>query len=278
MLGDALLRDRYRLARRAARAGRPRTGRCSGDPVFEPLAAMYAELYRQNYDDFTVLYARQHPRRDRFLLQEGPHRPADERRHERVPAHIPLVSGGDSRPGGGRRRIVPVDVRPLAFRILDAPARLVSRASRRPWAPTASSTASSRLAAPCSAIRRRGTARTRPFPARTASPIFIRDVAATDAVWSEHEGYPSDPGYRDFYRDIGFDLPLDYIGPVYRAEPDQDVHRLQVLGHHRARRREGPVFDPDLACAKVVRTRRAVSSTTGQHRPPPRPHMDGRPR
>jgi len=41
----------------------------------------------------------------------------------------------------------------------------------------------------------------------------MRDVASTDAVWSDTTGYPSDPAYRDFYRDIGFDLPLDYIGP-----------------------------------------------------------------
>ncbi len=30
-------------------------------------------------------------------------------------------------------------------------------------------------------------------------------------MWSKHEGYPGDPRYRDFYRDIGFDLDFDYV-------------------------------------------------------------------
>ena len=47
---------------------------------------------------------------------------------------------------------------------------------------------------------------------------FIRDVAATEAVWSETSGFPADPVYRDFYRDIGFDLPLDYIGPYVEQQ------------------------------------------------------------
>jgi 1,4-alpha-glucan branching enzyme len=43
--------------------------------------------------------------------------------------------------------------------------------------------------------------------------VFGRDFESSKQVWSSNEGYPGDPAYRDFYRDIGFDLPLDYIGP-----------------------------------------------------------------
>ncbi|TFG64599.1 MAG: DUF1957 domain-containing protein [Spirochaetales bacterium] len=42
---------------------------------------------------------------------------------------------------------------------------------------------------------------------------FGRDLASSHAVWSSEEGYPGDFSYRDFYRDLGYDLPLDYIGP-----------------------------------------------------------------
>ena len=42
---------------------------------------------------------------------------------------------------------------------------------------------------------------------------FARDRSSSRAVWSATDSYPGDPVYRDFYRDIGFDLPLDYIGP-----------------------------------------------------------------
>ena len=41
---------------------------------------------------------------------------------------------------------------------------------------------------------------------------FARDLESSKQVWSAHEGYPGDANYRDFYRDIGFDLPLADIG------------------------------------------------------------------
>jgi 1,4-alpha-glucan branching enzyme len=43
--------------------------------------------------------------------------------------------------------------------------------------------------------------------------LFGRDKESSKSVWSSNEGYPGDANYRDFYRDIGFDLPLDYIAP-----------------------------------------------------------------
>ncbi|MBI5212412.1 MAG: DUF1957 domain-containing protein [Nitrospirae bacterium] len=41
---------------------------------------------------------------------------------------------------------------------------------------------------------------------------FGRDFKSARQVWCASRGYPGDPSYRDFYRDIGFDLPLDYVG------------------------------------------------------------------
>jgi 1,4-alpha-glucan branching enzyme len=49
---------------------------------------------------------------------------------------------------------------------------------------------------------------------------FGRDPASAKQVWSRQEGYPGDPRYRDFYRDIGFDLDWDYLKP-YLAGADQ---------------------------------------------------------
>ncbi len=40
---------------------------------------------------------------------------------------------------------------------------------------------------------------------------FGRDLDSSRQVWSKHEGYPGDARYRDFYRDIGFDLDFDYV-------------------------------------------------------------------
>lgn len=52
-------------------------------------------------------------------------------------------------------------------------------------------------------------------PLRTPSGVsaFARDVESSKQVWSSAEGYPGDFDYRDFYRDIGFDLDPDYIQP-----------------------------------------------------------------
>jgi 1,4-alpha-glucan branching enzyme len=42
---------------------------------------------------------------------------------------------------------------------------------------------------------------------------FGRDVESSRQVWSAEVGYPGDPDYRDFYRDIGYDLEYEYIKP-----------------------------------------------------------------
>ena len=42
---------------------------------------------------------------------------------------------------------------------------------------------------------------------------FPRDIESSKQVWSSEEGYPGDADYRDFYRDVGFDLEYDYIKP-----------------------------------------------------------------
>ncbi|MDX1958884.1 MAG: 1,4-alpha-glucan branching protein domain-containing protein [Leptospiraceae bacterium] len=40
---------------------------------------------------------------------------------------------------------------------------------------------------------------------------FGRDQKSSSQVWSAKEGYPGDYRYREYYRDIGFDLDYDYI-------------------------------------------------------------------
>jgi 1,4-alpha-glucan branching enzyme len=46
-----------------------------------------------------------------------------------------------------------------------------------------------------------------PIVSPTGVAFFARDVESSRQVWSRDEGYPGDAYYRDFYRDIGFDLP-----------------------------------------------------------------------
>ncbi len=53
------------------------------------------------------------------------------------------------------------------------------------------------------------------IPVKTPSgPVaFGRDRETSKAVWSSREGYPGDYYYRDFYRDVGFDLPPEVVAP-----------------------------------------------------------------
>ena len=42
---------------------------------------------------------------------------------------------------------------------------------------------------------------------------FGRDLESSRQVWSSINGYPGDYNYREWYRDIGYDAPYDYIKP-----------------------------------------------------------------
>jgi 1,4-alpha-glucan branching enzyme len=54
-----------------------------------------------------------------------------------------------------------------------------------------------------------------PIVGSSGIAFFARDAESSRQVWSRDEGYPGDAYYRDFYRDIGFDLPAsDLMGEV----------------------------------------------------------------
>ena len=42
---------------------------------------------------------------------------------------------------------------------------------------------------------------------------FGRDPESSMQVWSSESGYPGDPDYREFYRDVGWDLDHEYVKP-----------------------------------------------------------------
>ncbi|NLM18298.1 MAG: DUF1957 domain-containing protein [Candidatus Riflebacteria bacterium] len=63
-------------------------------------------------------------------------------------------------------------------------------------------------------------------PLKTPSGVYAfgRDSLSSRQVWSSFEGYPGDPVYREFYRDIGFDLDIEYIAPYIH----ESGHRLNT--------------------------------------------------
>ncbi|MBI3995354.1 MAG: DUF1957 domain-containing protein [Nitrospirae bacterium] len=52
----------------------------------------------------------------------------------------------------------------------------------------------------------------------TGMAAFARDIESSKQVWSAEEGYPGDYDYREYYRDIGFELPMDYIRPYIHPD------------------------------------------------------------
>jgi 1,4-alpha-glucan branching enzyme len=52
---------------------------------------------------------------------------------------------------------------------------------------------------------------------------LARDTESSKQVWSSVEGYPGDYNYRDFYRDVGFDLDFEYLKP--------HLHKTGIRSH-----------------------------------------------
>ncbi|MDR3460196.1 MAG: DUF1957 domain-containing protein [Verrucomicrobiae bacterium] len=67
--------------------------------------------------------------------------------------------------------------------------------------------------------------------------VFGRDFDSSRQVWSKHEGYPGDPRYRDFYRDIGFDLDFEYVKPHL---PSPENRGFTGLKYYRITGGQGP--------------------------------------
>src|SRR5581483_24199 len=50
---------------------------------------------------------------------------------------------------------------------------------------------------------------------------FARDIETSEQVWSSQIGYPGDPDYREFYRDLGYDGDYEYIKPYLHSDGER---------------------------------------------------------
>ncbi|HEX3032021.1 MAG TPA: DUF1957 domain-containing protein, partial [Bacillota bacterium] len=77
-----------------------------------------------------------------------------------------------------------------------------------------------------------------------------RDKESALQVWSSKSGYPGDYDYREYYRDIGWDLPYDYLKPYvhpggFRHNTGIKYHRITGQGTYR------DWYDPEAADRKA---------------------------
>ena len=90
-----------------------------------------------------------------------------------------------------------------------------------------------------------------PLYCPTGVAAFGRDTESSEQVWSAKYGYPGDPHYRDFYRDIGFDLPTDYIGPHIHPEGHRMATGFKYHAITHDKLHDKWVYDPDIARGKA---------------------------
>lgn len=93
-----------------------------------------------------------------------------------------------------------------------------------------------------------------PVICSNGTAVFARDVETSRQVWSSEAGYPGDAVYREFYRDIGWDLPIEYLRPHLHKDGSR---RHLGLKYHRISGRDVPQqaklpYHPDLARAKAA--------------------------
>ena len=77
---------------------------------------------------------------------------------------------------------------------------------------------------------------------------FARDPESSRQVWSAKSGYPGDPAYRDFYRDVGFDLPPGQLFPGTATQ----TPRFTGLKYHRITGGDEPKGFYDRAWAEAA--------------------------
>jgi 1,4-alpha-glucan branching enzyme len=212
MLGDRLLGERYgsyldaQLGLAVAEESR-----LDGDADFGPLARMYSRMYREDKDDFSALYGGDILSAFDYYYKKG---------------RVELITSGATHAFLPLYRDQPEAVAAQVETAIVAHRRVFGKHPAGFWLPQLGwypgvGDLLKSYNVRYTIVTAPGAALGDPVPrygsfAPVLSPagltVFIRDPGATRAVWSESTGYPSDPAYRDFYRDIGFDLPLDYLG------------------------------------------------------------------
>jgi len=91
-----------------------------------------------------------------------------------------------------------------------------------------------------------------PVYCRSHVAAYARDIESSKQVWSSQTGYPGDPEYREFYRDLGYDADYDYVAPY--LHPDGIRHDLGIK-YYRVTGRMGlsdkQPYDPEVARQKA---------------------------
>jgi 1,4-alpha-glucan branching enzyme len=84
--------------------------------------------------------------------------------------------------------------------------------------------------------------------------VFARDVETSQQVWSAEIGYPGDKVYREFYRDVGWDLPIEYLKPHLHEDGNRrhlGLKYYRITGRNVPQQNKAP-YVPALAREKAA--------------------------
>ena len=211
MLADTLLQERYmKHLEHLIELAEKETVRLRGDINLEPLARMYLNRFKQTYSDYVDRFKRNLIQPWATLESEGY---VELSTSAATHAYLPLMLTKESIRAQVRTGI-------NTFR------RHFGHTPRGFWLPECAYTPDvepvlKQEGVEYFVMETHGVLFSTPRPrfgyhAPVVTPtgllVFARDPDCSKQVWSADEGYPGDPWYREYYRDVGYDLPLDYLG------------------------------------------------------------------
>ncbi len=90
-----------------------------------------------------------------------------------------------------------------------------------------------------------------PICSKNGVAFFGRDSDSTLPVWSAHEGFPGNPVYREFHRDLGWELSKEDLNKINLKEPRPLGLKLNRVTHKSASLENKEAYQPKPAREKV---------------------------
>jgi 1,4-alpha-glucan branching enzyme len=249
MLADKLLQERYRrYLDNKIELGRKEIQRTKGT-VEQQLAQMYLDQFEQNKHDFNEIYVGNILKGFQYFQKSG---------------HLDLITSLASYPFAPLYQAYPKNIRGQLQLAIETHYQYFGSEPAGIWLAENgfypgldAIIAKTRIKFVFLAVHGVLLGEPRPNhgvlqPIRTPAGLvgFARHLASSNDVWDKDYGYPSDPVYREFYRDIGYDLPLDYIKPyLYSGDnPSSTGYKYyRITG----KTNQKEYYNPEAALLKV---------------------------
>ena len=218
MLGDPFLQSRYlRRLESQMELAEKEVARTSSDPVFQPLARMYRSLFARVREAFVNRYGKNLLNAFRRFQELG---------------KVELISSAATH---GYLPLLAVNEPAVRTQIRVGAEYHRQIFGRRPngfWLPECGyvpglDESLARQEIRFTILETHGITRAdqrprygvhAPLYCPSGVAVFGRDPDSSRQVWSSVDGYPGDFDYREFYRDIGYDLDADYIKPYIHPD------------------------------------------------------------